>query len=58
MAAGPAVVELGTFRGYLEKVVAVVASFLAVLLLLRLDCLLVFRLDLRGRCLGSGEGSN
>ncbi len=58
--AEPAVAESSTFRDYLGKAVAV-AIFAVVLFLLRfllLDCLLVLRLDLRGRCLGLDEGSS
>ncbi len=55
-AAEPAVAELSTCWGYLEMVAAVVTTLFAVLLLLlrrRLDCHLVLRLSLVGRCLDS-----
>ena len=57
-AAGTVVAGLSTFQGYLETVAAAAASSFAVLLLLRrrLDCHLVLRLCLRGRCLDSDEG--
>ena len=50
-----ALAELCTFHDYLGIVVVVVASFAMVLFLLcflLLNCLLILRLDLHGRCLG------